>query len=206
MFTYLKPKNRKDNIVIQELENEILIYNLKNNRALCLNSTSSAIWQLCDGTRSILEIADLMTEKLKMPVSEDLVWLAISDLKKENLVEIETNQLFLEGRSRREVIRKIGFASMIVLPVISSLVAPAAASAQSGCGLEGDSCSTAGGSPNSNGTCCGDPTSPLRCSSGTCTNCLTAGTLVPGGCSPANTDNIRLCCSFACTIATGRCN
>lgn len=128
-----KPQSRKQNIVVQNFDSETLIYDLTANKAFCLNQTSGAVWQLCDGTKSIAEIADLMSENLKMPVSEDFVWLAIGDLQKENLIEVEISQPFFAGQSRREVIRKIGLASMIALPVISSLVAPRAVDAQSGC-------------------------------------------------------------------------
>lgn len=132
MIFKTKPKAQKQNIVIQELENETLIYDLNINKAFCLNSTSAMIWQLCNGEKTVAEIADLMSKDLKMSVSEDFVWLAINDLQKENLVEFGNNKPFLKGKSRRELIRKIGFASMVALPIVSSLVAPNAVEAQSG--------------------------------------------------------------------------
>jgi hypothetical protein len=149
----MKPKSREDNLVIQNFDTETLIYDLTRDKAFCLNSTSALVWQFCDGAKSISEIADLMTEKLKMPVSEDFVWLAISDLKREELIEVGSEQPFFEGRSRREAIRKIGFASMIALPVISSLVAPKAVDAQSLlCGTNGQNCTTS--DLYNQGTCC----------------------------------------------------
>lgn len=132
MNSNLKPKMQKHNIVIQELDNEVLIYKFSDNKAFCLNQTSTLVWQACDGTNTISAIVELLNNTLKIPVTEDFVWLAISDLQKEGLIEVENNQPLLKGKSRREVIRKIGFASMIALPVISSLVAPRAVDAQSG--------------------------------------------------------------------------
>jgi hypothetical protein len=166
-----KPEIRKNDVVIQQLENELLIYNLKDNKAFCLNRNSAMVWQLCDGTKSISEIAELMSKDLKMSISEDFVWLAISDLRKEGLVEVESNQPFLEGKSRREVIRKIGFASMITLPVISSLVAPRAVDAQSSCLILGQTCTF---NNNTQSNCC----SGLRCINTVpprCDNCRTSG-------------------------------
>jgi hypothetical protein len=65
-------------------------------------------------------------------VPEEVVWLALDQLKKENLLEnggeIPTK---FSGMSRREVIRKVGLATAIALPVIAGLVAPTAAQAQS---------------------------------------------------------------------------
>lgn len=198
------PAGRKENIVVQELKGEILIYDLKINKAFCLNETSALIWQMCDGNNSIGDISRKLSKKLKAPVTEDFVWLAIDQFQKDNLLdesqEIETR---FNGLSRREAIRKVGFASMIALPVISSLIAPTAAMAQSAgsCPTFGQSCATTG-SINSQGSCC---TNDLRCVSSTCTNCLPSGTSVPGGCNAGNSGNIRRCCSFTCSTGNNRC-
>jgi len=127
------PLSRKDNIVVQELKDEILIYDLKENKAYCLNETSALVWQMCDGNKSVPEISRQLSQKLNSPASEDLVWLAIDQLKKDNLLanSEEINPDF-QGLSRREVIRKVGLASMVAIPVVASLVAPTAAHAQSG--------------------------------------------------------------------------
>jgi Coenzyme PQQ synthesis protein D (PqqD) len=127
------PKSRIQNLVVQELDDEIMVYDLNNDKVYSLNETSAAIWGLCDGTRTIAEISRQMSEKLKMPVKDDYIWLALRDLQKENLLVdgFELDDKFA-GMSRRQVIRKIGFSSMAALPVIYSLVAPTAITAQSG--------------------------------------------------------------------------
>jgi hypothetical protein len=132
------PQNRKANIVVQDLENEILIYDLSINKAYCLNQTSALVFQFCDGNSSVAEISDAMSIKLKTLVSEDLVWLAIEGLKKDNLIENEAEvPNHFVGLSRREVVKRVGLASMVILPIISSIVAPSAANAQSGCVANG---------------------------------------------------------------------
>jgi hypothetical protein len=108
-----------------------------------LNQTSALVYQLCDGKHSVSDISRELSRKLKQPVTEDLVWLVIDQLKQDNLLSnSEELNIKFDGLSRREVIRKVGFASMIALPVISSLIAPTAAMAQSGC--EGGTCKAAG--------------------------------------------------------------
>lgn len=123
------PQARTKNIVVRELENEILVYDLTENKAFCLNPTSALIWQACDGERSIEEIADLVGEKLKAPVSEEIIRLALYQLGKDRLLEenFESFSIFPGGANRRELIRKIGAGSLVALPIISSLVAPTAA-------------------------------------------------------------------------------
>lgn len=130
------PKSRKENLVIQELNGEVLIYDLQTDKAFCLNATSSLVWQACDGSKNVSEISEWVGEKLNTANNEDLVWLALDQLKKEKLIENGaeiTNQF--EGMSRREVVKKIGLSSMAAIPVIASLVAPVAAGTASICGM-----------------------------------------------------------------------
>lgn len=128
------PKSRAENIVVQEADNELLIYDLLNNRVICLNETSAMVYQLCDGTTTIADISNLMSQKLKTMVSEDFVWLALIELKKEGLLDNEANlNHHFAGFSRREMVKKVGLASMIALPLVSSVIAPMATNAQSGC-------------------------------------------------------------------------
>src|SRR5262249_41926159 len=115
------PQARKNNIVVQELNNETLIYDLKTNKAYCLNHTSALIWNLCDGTNSVTEISHILSQKMNQLVNDDLVWLALDQLKSDNLLE-QSNEFKInyQGLTRREVIRKIGFASLVTLPIISA--------------------------------------------------------------------------------------
>lgn len=126
------PLSRSQNLVIQELNKEVLIYDLKINKAFCLNETSALVWNACDGNRSVAQISSSLGKQTSQPFSEDLVWLALDQFKKDNLLE-NAEQIISDfnGLSRREVIKKVGFASLTALPVISSLIAPTAAAAQS---------------------------------------------------------------------------
>ena len=81
----IKPLSRKDEIVVQELNGEVLIYDLRTNKALCLNETSSLVWEACDGNTSVSEISRSISRKLNAPANDDLVWLALDQLKKEKL-------------------------------------------------------------------------------------------------------------------------
>ena len=126
------PLSRQGDIVIQELEGELLIYDLTNNKAFCLNETSARVWKLCDGQKSVSEMSHELGKQLNFAPSEELVWLALDQLKKDNLLENEQRiPLMFNNLSRREVIRKVGLASLIALPFIMHVTAPVAAQAQS---------------------------------------------------------------------------
>jgi len=132
MKVYPNPKTRTNNILTQELIDETLIYDLKNDRAFCLNQTSAIVWDMCDGTKSVSEIAESLSKTVNDDVSEDLVWLAIDQFSKDGLLE-DNNYVtpVMKGMSRRDVIRKVGIGSAIALPLVSAMVVPRPNQAQS---------------------------------------------------------------------------
>lgn len=139
------PVARKTGLVIQEVPDEVLVYDLDTNKAHCLNKTAALVWKSCDGTRSVGEIADHVGTLAGEKIADDFVWLAIDQLNESDLLEKQVAADF-NGLSRRDVIKRIGLTSMVALPVIASLVAPQTAMAAQSC-----NCITAsdcGGPPN----------------------------------------------------------
>jgi hypothetical protein len=127
-----RPIARKSGLVVQEVPDEVLVYDLESNKAHCLNTSAAIIWRSCDGKNSVSDIAKLVESQAGGKVTDDFVWLAIDQLSENNLLEQQVEPSF-EGQSRREVIKKIGLASMVAIPVIASLVAPQSALAAQSC-------------------------------------------------------------------------
>lgn len=125
-----KPLTRKANLVVREIKDEVLLYDLSLHKAYSLNRVSALAYHLCDGTNSISEISELMTRELKTPVSEGMVWLALKELNRQNLLENgESFSAQVAGVSRRELLRTARATSIAMLPVIISIVVPQAAMA-----------------------------------------------------------------------------
>jgi hypothetical protein len=122
------PVARKSGLVVQEMPDEVLVYDLNTNKAHCLNQTAAKVWMASDGKTSVSQIA----ANLGKGGNEDLVWLAIDQLNETNLLESKVASPF-GNQSRRDVIKKIGLASLVALPVIASLVAPQNALAAQSC-------------------------------------------------------------------------
>jgi hypothetical protein len=132
MNNNIYPKSRRANIVVQDFENEVLIYDLAKNKAYCLNQTSALVWQNCNGNNSVADISRELSTKLDITVSDEVVWLALDSLKRDNLLEnTDEFEINFDGLNRRQMIKKVGLASTIALPIISSVVAPSALAAQS---------------------------------------------------------------------------
>ncbi len=117
------PKARKNGLVIQEAGDEVLVYDLERNQAHCLNRTAAFVWRACDGTKSVPAIAEMLGKEFSGKADEDLVWLAIDQLSNERLLEAEI-KLESNGLSRRAVIRRIGLAAAVALPVVAMLSFP----------------------------------------------------------------------------------
>lgn len=126
------PAARTAGIVVQDAPSEVLVYDMESDKAHCLNQTAASVWRACDGKTSVGEIAELLSSTAGGKVSEDMVWLALDQLSEHNLLQSSITTKF-EGESRRSVIKKIGFASMVALPVIASLVAPQSVLASASC-------------------------------------------------------------------------
>ncbi len=52
------PIARKEGLVIQEMPEEVLVYDLDTNKAHCLNQTAAFVWKSCDGRNSVAEKAN----------------------------------------------------------------------------------------------------------------------------------------------------
>lgn len=121
------PVTRSENIVVQELSGEILIYDLITNQAFCLNETAAIVYRACDGKTTFSDLGR------RHRFSEDLIYLTLDQLREQNLLLAAAKESVwpYHGISRRDVIRKIGLTSMLALPLVSSIIAPTAAMAQS---------------------------------------------------------------------------
>lgn len=177
------PLSLMEDLVTQELGSETLIYSLKTNKAFCLNATTAQVWKVCDGKRSVPEISRMLSKEHRADISEDIVWLALEQLKKnELLADSEEFSIDFQGLSRREMIRKAGLATMVALPTIASMVAPAAAHAASGA------------SGGTNGAC------TSNCLTGVCSCSPGAVTCSPGHLVNA-TVNLGLCVNVGVAVS-----
>ncbi len=131
----LMPRARQDELVVEELPDETLVYDLKRHKANCLNRTAALVWQQCDGQTSVAHVAALLEEQLATPTDEAVVWMALDRLGRAHLLS-EPVTLPADGAqySRREMLRTLRRAAGIslLLPVVSSIFAPRAA-AQASC-------------------------------------------------------------------------
>jgi len=138
-----KPQMRQDGLIVRELDNEILIYDTDKDKAHCLNETAALVWKQCDGRTTPVEISRALSHQLGATIDERVVWFALKQLSRDHLLEKELTPpaLFTAGLNRREMVRVLGLAAVVAVPLVTSIVAPTPAQAAT-CLPTGASCTT----------------------------------------------------------------
>lgn len=149
----MKPEKRREGLVVKELPEEILVYDLERHKAHCLNPAAAVVFKHSNGERSVAELARLLRREIGPSADESWVHLALDHLDKAHLLEKGREA---RGLSRREVLKRAGLGLAAALPLVTSIVAPTPVEAAATCVLA----SNCGGKPD--GTPCSS-TAPSGC-------------------------------------------
>jgi len=133
------PVARKEEIVVHELPDETLVYDLKRHRALCLNRTAALVWKRCDGQTTVAEVTALLERELRTPVEPKVVWFALQRLERARLLRGRANLPPETSRLARRDLLRLGLVAALAVPIIVSVLAPTAAQAAS-CKAGGAAC------------------------------------------------------------------
>jgi hypothetical protein len=129
-----KPKTRSSQLLVEELVDELLIYDVERNEVHCLNGSAVQVWALCDGERTVSEIARALNSDLEPEAAETLVWTALDQFVEKHLLEeVEDQPLDVyrpEGMTRRQMLLRLSL-TVAMLPLVESIVSPEAALARS---------------------------------------------------------------------------
>src|SRR5262245_15932644 len=166
----MKPERRRDGLVVKELPEEVLVYDLERHRAHCLNPAAAAVFRSCDGKRTVSEIAGILRRETGAPADELWVHLALDRLAKAHLLEERGDAPRADrGVSRRDILKKAGVGLAAAIPIVTSIVAPTPVEAAATC-VTPPQCAT-----KPDGTPC-STTAPSGCI------CTCQGGVCLGGC------------------------
>jgi hypothetical protein len=142
-FVQTLPKARVDRLIVRELADELIVYDLDREKALCLNEASAIVWRHCDGKSTVAEAKRSLEKSIGTSIDEDVVWLALNQLRKSSLLDAEGNTGTMWKVSRRDVALKY-LPAALALPVILSIAAPTKGQAASApCVATGNVCNAA---------------------------------------------------------------
>lgn len=126
-----RPIARAAGLKITEMDDDTLVYNLEEYRAVSLNKSASRVWRLCDDKHDIADIAD------EAGLSEHDVVKTLRDLDRNGLLEPGFDSVEMSGR--RNFLRAAVTGTAASVPAVLAMTLPAAAQATS-CLPNGTSC------------------------------------------------------------------
>lgn len=125
------PKRRDRKILVEELDDETLVYDLSRHKAHCLNRIASVVWKHCDGKTSVAELCAELGRSLGNRVDREVVTATLMQLEKAHLLENSGSAKAADSRlSRRELAKKFAVAGLA--SAVVSVTSPTAAQAASG--------------------------------------------------------------------------
>jgi hypothetical protein len=116
-----KPLARSHGVIIEDLGEELLVYDQMSDRAHCLGASAATVWRACDGQKTVEALS------AETGLDAELVARALLELRDCNLL----NGVPANGMTRRDLgfrAAKLGAAAASV-PLIVSVVAPTPAAA-----------------------------------------------------------------------------
>lgn len=168
------PRAQQSGVLTTDVGDELVVYDSREHQGHCLNRSAAVVWRHLDGETSMREMVAHLREELDPAADEDTVRLALVELDKARLLETPLETSDSVDVTRRGMLRRMGVAAAaatVLLPAISTVVAPPAYAQASGVACSPpDTCQTftcAGGCAcvptTEGGTVCIVPTCVAPC-------------------------------------------
>jgi hypothetical protein len=126
----MKPLARTKGFVVRDLSGELIVYDLDRHEAHCLNATAAVVFRHADGQHTPGQIAAHLGVSGRG--GTDVVDMALEQLAGAGLLE-HAPPPDEAGLSRRDVVRRVGLGAAVLLPLVTSVLAPTAAEAAATC-------------------------------------------------------------------------
>ena len=121
------PRRREHGLATEDFHRELIVYDLDRHHAHCLNAIAIGVWRLCDGSRSVEQIAREVASEQASRNDVEVVWRALEEFGKAGLLESPVPERPLDP-SRREAVLALGWIAG--LPLVLSVAVPESAAGQ----------------------------------------------------------------------------
>jgi hypothetical protein len=128
---------RESELVVEELPDELIIYDTVQHRAHCLNRSAALVFRHCDGRTTVGEMVELLARE-GLAEGREAVDATLAQLSEAGLLREAEPRGAATGaalRSRRRFLQRAAIAAgaSIAYPIVKSIVAPTVAHATSHC-------------------------------------------------------------------------
>jgi hypothetical protein len=118
---------------MRRLEGEVLVYDLERHRAHCLNRAAALVFDHCDGETGVKEMARILRRELGAGPDAEWVQMALAQIRQAYLLEPAADRPAVASLDRRELLHRAGLGAALLLPLVTSVVAPSPAEAAATC-------------------------------------------------------------------------
>lgn len=113
----------------EEADGSVVLFGEQDELVLRLNRAAAAVWRNSDGTRTVGNLVDVLTEELGEQADRDQVLVALDELARHGLIEsgYEQRDPTASRVSRRQFVRRVGGAVAAVavgMPIVHSMLVP----------------------------------------------------------------------------------
>jgi len=129
----MKPAARRNGLVVRDLPDELIVYDLDRHQAHCLNRTAASVFRGADGTRSLDDLGALLGDGFDRAERVAAVRMALGLLGEAQLLEADAPSGPASDLSRRSALRRAGLGVALLLPAVASIVVPTPAEAAVTC-------------------------------------------------------------------------
>src|SRR5262245_1378903 len=114
------PRARSNDLIVKQVDHEVMVYDRVDDRAICLNAVTAAVWDLCDGDTEIPMMTDRLRERGYQETADEVVLLALDQLKRAKLLEAAGEPITARrgNISRRVLLPGLGISAAAV-PALS---------------------------------------------------------------------------------------
>lgn len=82
----MRPQARKTGIVVEEVDGEVLVYDLGRDEAHCLKGATALVWRHSDGQVPVETIVERLRQSSGGEITENIVWSALETLSRAHLL------------------------------------------------------------------------------------------------------------------------
>src|SRR5262245_14317764 len=104
----MRPDARREQLLLQEVGEEFVVYDLQRHRVHQLNRSAALVWRSCDGHKTVADLTKLLKMELDPAADEAIVWKALDGLGKARLLREPVRQTGAASMTRRQALRKFG--------------------------------------------------------------------------------------------------
>jgi len=105
------PIARHDDLVIERLPGETVVYDLRTHQVHCLNPAAVRAWELCDGSHTRKDLAEALQGEFNLPSDETVVDYVLTSLQKAALLPAHSLEAERTQVSRRAVMKRLTLAA-----------------------------------------------------------------------------------------------